>query len=387
MRRWLLGVLLAFAAIVPEARAEVVWLCEPGMADDPCEIELDTTVRTQDGSETVVTPKRAPQAKRPVDCFYVYPTVSNQPTPAATKARDPELESIAKYQAARFSSVCRMYAPIYRQGTLLGLAAGVATGSSDPNVRRTAYADVEEAWLEYLRERSRGRGFVLIGHSQGTRMLRALIAKQIDPRPALRKRLVGAVLLGGNVTVAEGRRRGGDFQQIPICTRRGQFGCVVAFSSYSNDPPDESRYGEATEGDPVLGLPGGEGYEVACTDPGPLSGLTKPFGITVPSEPFAPGIINATIVGTAGAPPSAETTWVTPPDRYEGSCKTIGGANVLRYEPLGKSRRPRHQPSDDWGTHVIDMNLGYARQVRIVAIQIRRWLARQAARRSMSSIR
>ncbi len=370
--------LVAIGVAAPAAHADVVWLCQPGMADDPCEIDLDTTVRSQDGKETVTTPRRRPAARRPVDCFYVYPTVSNQPTPAATKARDPELESIAKYQAARFSSVCRMYAPIYRQGTVPGLTAGLLTGGTSDDVRRTAYADVEEAWKDYLAHDNKGRGFVLIGHSQGTRMLRALLAKQIDPKPKLRKRLVGAVLLGGNVTVAKGRTTGGDFKHTPVCTRRGQFGCVVAFSSYAHDPPEASRFGETTEGDDALGLPGGEGYEVACTDPGKLSGITKPFGITVPTEPFAPGFINAVILGTAGTPPSAPTTWVTPADRYEGTCQTIGGANVLRYEPVGDSRRPNHAPTDDWGTHVIDMNLGLARQVRIVAIQTRRWLRRAA---------
>ena len=380
-------VALAFAA-VPSAHADVVWLCEPGTADDPCEIAQDTTVREMDGSERVLTPRRDPQAERPVDCFYVYPTVSNQPTPAATKSRDPELESIAQYQAARFSSVCRTWAPIYRQGTLAGLTAAVITGTSSDDVRRTAYADVEEAWQQYLAEDNRGRGFVLIGHSQGTRMLRALVAKQIDPKPALRRRMVGAMLLGGNVTVAEGKTTGGDFERVPVCTRRGQFGCVVAFSTYSSDPPEESRYGETTEGDNVLGLPGGEGFEVACTDPEKLSGIGGPFGVTVPTEPFAPGPIAALIVATnEGPPPTAPTTWVQPADRYTGGCETIDGANVLRYEPVGDSKRPTHQPTDDWGTHLIDVNLGLERQVAIMARQAFGWHQRRARQARARALR
>jgi hypothetical protein len=348
------------------------------VAGDPCEIPLDTTIREPGGGERVETPARPPQDARPIDCFYVYPTVSNQPTPNASKSRDPELVSIAKYQAARFSSQCRMFAPIYRQGTIAGLVT--ADVQDQKKIRETAYADVAEAWVEYLARHNGGRGVVLIGHSQGTRMLRALIRREIDPRPEQRRLLVGAMLLGGNVTVARGRAVGGDFQHVPVCTRPGQFGCVVAFSTYAEDPPDDSRYGrlDPSEPDP-MGFPTGPGYEVACTDPGQLSGMTGPFGVTVPSEPFAPGAIALLIVQTnGGPPPSAPSTWVQPADRFQGSCRTVNGANVLRYDPVGGSRRPRPAPDDTWGTHIIDVNLGLERQVAIVAAQARRWLGRHA---------
>jgi hypothetical protein len=40
--------------------------------------------------------------------LYVYPTVSDQPSRLATKAVDPEIRSIALYQAARLSQACRI---------------------------------------------------------------------------------------------------------------------------------------------------------------------------------------------------------------------------------------------------------------------------------------
>ena len=180
--RLTLALLAAAAGLLtagaPAALAEVEWLCAPGIADDPCEIPLDTTVREQDGSERVEEPARAPQEQRPIDCFYVYPTVSNQPTPNANKNRDPELVSIAKYQAARFSTQCRIFAPIYRQGTIAALAT--ASAQDQATIRRVAYSDVAEAWNEYLTQHNRGRGVVLIGYSQGTRLLRALVKLEID---------------------------------------------------------------------------------------------------------------------------------------------------------------------------------------------------------------
>ena len=48
-------------------------------------------------------------------------------------------------------------------------------------------------------------------------MLRKLIAEEIDPVPAIRRHLVSALLLGGNVTVKKGEDAGGDFKNIPAC--------------------------------------------------------------------------------------------------------------------------------------------------------------------------
>ena len=64
-------------------------------------------------------PRNAARPK--IDCFYVYPTVSQQPTVNADKTIDPAQTAIAQYQAARFSKRCRVFAPMYRQVTIVGL--------------------------------------------------------------------------------------------------------------------------------------------------------------------------------------------------------------------------------------------------------------------------
>lgn len=362
------------AVVPPAAQAveltPVVWLCRPGLASNPCEIGLDTTHQRADGTSYVATPARKPSSQRPVDCFYVYPTVSNQLGINATKAKDPEIRSIAKYQAARFSSVCRMYAPVYRQIPLAGLA-------TMPIGVTTAYADVRQAWRSYLRNDNHGRGVVLIGHSQGTLMLRKLIREEIDTNPAVRSKLAGALLLGGNVTVAAGRRTGGDFQNVPLCSRQGQFGCVVAYSTFSTDPLPVSFFGSSLTDvtSPVIGHRSGLGYQVACTDPAVLSGITRPVGVTVPSEPFAAGPINLGIAVTSGgAPPTAPTTWVQTADRVQGACRMINGVHVYRYSSLPGSRT-LHEFPPAWGTHLVDGNLGLERLVTIARLQGRAWRA------------
>ena len=64
----------------------------------------------------------APAADPPIDCFYVYPTVSRQKTINANLTIDPEERAVAAAQAARFSQVCRVYAPMYPQLTLAAIA-------------------------------------------------------------------------------------------------------------------------------------------------------------------------------------------------------------------------------------------------------------------------
>lgn len=362
------------ASAAAAAEDPVVWLCRPGQADNPCEIGLDTTYQRADGTATVATPARKPSAQRPVDCFYVYPTVSNQLTPNATKAKDPEIRSIAKYQAAGFSQLCRMYVPVYRQVPLSGIFTGVLF-----NAPKIAYGDVRAAWQSYLATYNKGRPVILLGHSQGTLMLRKLIREEVETRPAVRARLVGGFLMGGNVTVKKGSTTGGDFSKVPICTRKGQYGCVVAYSTFSTDPVlGLSFFGNSSFDLTRVLLPspsGGAGYEVACTDPAKLTGSTAPVGVRVPSEPFAPGPIQVGIAySTLFDVPTADTTWVSPPDRFTGSCRTITGVHVFRYDPLEGSRRPLEFPPT-WGTHLFDMNLGLDKLIRIATLQTRAYLA------------
>src|SRR3954451_16071637 len=128
-------------AAAGSAPAATRWLCGPGVADDACRPGLSTTLYTGWSVPAgEVTPKR--DRDRGVACFYVYPTVSDQPTRLATRRADPEIRSIALYQAARFSQVCRVYAPVYRQATVPALQSGMTTGSD----YLTAYGDVERAF-------------------------------------------------------------------------------------------------------------------------------------------------------------------------------------------------------------------------------------------------
>jgi hypothetical protein len=365
--------LVAFAggcAAASVAHADVSWLCRPGLASEPCQGDQTTRYFASDGSSHV---ERVEVPRNPaVDCFYVYPTVSNQPTPNATATPDPEVRSIATYQAQRFSTRCRVFAPLYRQVTAAGVA--VASQTHDTSPYDTAYADVREAWLQYLRNYNHGRGVILIGHSQGSRMLRALIRREIDPSPAARALLVSAIIPGANATVQ-------DFANVPACASAGQIGCVVAYSTFNETPPDNARFGR-TDTDPVgsaLDLPAGPGVQVLCTDPTELSGTGGRLDSLVPSKPFAPGVVMLLLLRLyGGPPPSADTPWLQPTDHYTGRCETSNGANVLMISPVDGARKLNPSPDATWGVHLVDVNLALGNLVTIVGAQTRTWLARHA---------
>src|ERR1039458_10291189 len=98
------------------ASAETTWLCKPGIANNPCESSLTSTTEFANGATLPENAKDNPNA--PIDCFYVYPTVSSQFTENANLEVGPEEKQIAVDQASRFSQTCNVYAPIYPQLTI-----------------------------------------------------------------------------------------------------------------------------------------------------------------------------------------------------------------------------------------------------------------------------
>ena len=360
MSRRVLPAALAAASLLAlpgaaQAATPTTWLCKPGLAQNPCARSLDTTVQTADGGSRVE--RAAPARRAKVDCFYVYPTVSAQPRTNATLTRDPEIKAIATFQAGRFTRHCRMFAPVYRQLTLRAIATPRAV--SGPASRR-AYGDVRDAWREYLRRHNRGRGVVLIGHSQGTYMLRELVRREIDRRAAVRRRLVSALLIGGNVTVRRGGDAGGDFRSVRACRSATQLRCVVAYSMFDQQPVPGARFGLADRAD----------REILCTNPGALGGGTARLDTYVPTAMF-PGPIGAAIRASVSAPAVAPTPWVAYPGRATARCARGGGASWLQVDEVEGDPRPTFTPElgPTWGLHLGDVNIALGQLTDLVRRQ------------------
>ncbi len=325
--------------------AGTVWLCAPDLKQDPCASSLATTVVPASGSRSIIDPHAV--ASSPFDCFYVYPTVSLEPA----NNSDLQVQAIEKMtatmQVAPFSQVCRVWAPMYRQRTMASLDKGLG---KDLQADAIAYESLLSGWRDYLAHYNKGRPIILIGHSQGAAILIELIARQIDSDPAVRSRLVVAIIAGGNLTVPPGRDVGAAFHHVPLCTRAFESGCAIAYSSYPSEPPAGSIFGRPGQGVSIpLGQTAKTGVQVACVNPAAIGGGTAALHPEFPVWMSAP------------PRPAVKTPWVTYPDLYTAECRSAGGATWLQVSAKAApgDRRPRVQeaPSPAWGYHLDDINL------------------------------
>jgi hypothetical protein len=346
----------------PSTASDTVWLCRPGIKNDPCAGNLDTTVVEADGSTHVesATPAKDP----PIDCFYVYPTVSRQAGTNSDLTIDPEERAVATAQAARFSQVCRVYAPMYPQLTLADItkSGGITLAGA-----LTAYLGVNSAFRDYMAHYNEGRGIVFIGHSQGASMLIALLKYEVDPNPETRRLLVSALLLGGNVTVPVGAAVGGDFQSIPACGSGSQTGCVVAYSSFNGTPPADAFFGRVGTGlNPfgALGSAASGETQVLCVNP------AAPGGGTVSLAPYFPTQGLSTLLGRSAPSVPASTPFVAVPGEYSAHCVNSDGASWLQIDRTTGSTdlRPTVSPTSGprWGLHTVDVNIALGNLIDLV---------------------
>jgi len=345
-----------------------VWLCRP---DRPsaCDVDLSTTVVGRHGRSTVERARLDPKA--PVDCFYVYPTVSTDTTTLSDLVPDDTERNVVRLQFARFGTKCRLFAPMYRQLTLAAMGRANAAGIESPDFLGLGYEDVRAAWRYYLAHDNGNRGIVLIGHSQGTSILTELIRREIDGTP-MQSRIVSALLIGGpeGVLVPRGRDVGGTFAHMPLCRGATRTGCVVAYSSFRvTAPPSAStRFGRSA--DPTL--------VAACTNPAALGGgeaalngyfdakgeTALPMG---PADPW-----------TVGGRPVA-----TPMVRIEGLLKARCTSNAFAsYLEVSVHRGPGSPASRDiqgdlaepLGLHLVDMEVAMGNLVDLVGQQTKSYI-------------
>jgi len=233
---------------------------------------------------------------------------------------------------------------------------------------------VRDAWNYYLAHYNHGRGVVLVGHSQGSGVLLALIKNEIDGKP-VQHRLVSAILMGTRLAVPAGGIVDGNFKSIPLCQAPGQTQCVITYASFRAEalPPANSRFGKV----------GAPGMVAACTNPASLAGgsgelhsymttsgtfgpipLTRgPWvkGKTI-DTPFVsvPGLLSAECMANAEGSYLAITTH---PDPQGQRINEIGGDVIVNGKVL-----------PDWGLHLIDANLAMGNLIDIVRDETKSYL-------------
>jgi len=353
------------------------WLCWPGATPNACDVDLSSTVVEAGGATRIEHFKPNPDA--PIDCFYVYPTVSTDPGILATMAKETAETRVVEQQFARFAASCRLYAPVYRQFTLTALIGAMTghpvAGANGPRPT-TPYDDVRDAWNYYLAHANHGRGVVLIGHSQGSGMLTELIKREVDGKPA-QKLLVSAILMGTDLAVPDGKDVGGDFQSTPLCHSARETGCVIAYASFRDNspPPENSHFGKPRTPEP--------GLVAACVNPANLSGGEGELHSYLASG------THMIAAGSNPAPTWSEgkevaTPFVSLPGMLSAKCASTSGFNYLAVHvtPDQTGGRTRDINGDilfggqvlhDWGLHLIDANLAMGNLVTLVADQGRAW--------------
>ncbi len=357
------------------------WLCWPGKAGDACAVDITATVVRANGSTSVEAFKSDPKA--PIDCFYVYPTVSNDKGVVSDMIAGPEETGVVRAQLARLGSKCRIYAPLYRQFTLTALRSASAgtplPGSADPAVRLVGYNDVVDAWNYYLAHANKGRGVVLVGHSQGSGVLTRVIAAEIDGKP-VQKQLISAILMGTSLGVDMGKDTG-TFKAIPTCKNASQIGCVIAYATFrdTTPPPTNSRFGRVQN--PAM--------EAVCTNPAALSGGKGEFKAYLSNT--AAEIANSAAVGPTWVQGKANPTtpYVSVPGLLTGECVSKNGFNYLEAHVNADPADPRTDTivgdvvgpggkvAADWGLHLIDANIAMGNLVDVVGAQGQAYLMRK----------
>ena len=341
------------------------WTCRPDMADT-CDDDTSVTMINADGSTEVQTFTVDPDA--PVDCFYAYPTASEDATLNSDLIAGREKE-VAFQQAARLSTSCRMFAPTYRSVTLAGLFNPAMPGDRT-QAWLTPFEDIKDAWNHYLANDNQGRGVILLAHSQGTGQLVRLLKEVIDPSEEQRSILISAIMLGGAVAVPEGEDIGAAMQNIPLCRTNDQTGCIITYASFRDTaPPPANAY---------FGKPGGmgqtspEGEMAGCTNPAALSGGT--------------GVLKSAFVTAdwAFTDPALAASITTPfmgfPDLLEAECVYENGFSYLQIHTNADPADSRADAfkgdlSPEWGTHAVDWEVATLNILDVVQDEIATWAA------------
>jgi hypothetical protein len=314
------------AQAAPDYSKDASWLCLPGRTD-VCSTPLPTTELNAGGYGP--TGQSTVAKDPPLDCFYVYPTVSRDQG-LNSDLNISEEKGVAFVQFARFAGMCRTFAPIYRQMTL-GAVAAFSAGGDIREAAALAYRDVAAAWRNYLATRNDGRPFVLIGHSQGSLMLQMLIAREIENNPSVAARMKLAVIPGFNVIVPQGKLVGGTFKKTPLCSRPGETGCIISYVSFreKNVPPPGAMFGVTDQ----------PGMTVGCVNPARAGAKDwvplDSYWYTRSSQPVPGGPISWS---TEGAP---STPFVRTEGLVSAKCINEGQRGYLWI-------RTNHKPGEKW---------------------------------------
>jgi hypothetical protein len=223
------------------------WMCHPVLksTDVARQHDLNLYMISKD-SLVVGTINPVTNPDTLVDIFYIYPTIAMEYILGNVKMDEidrPVAEFVFREQAGIYAQFGRVFAPYYRQAKI-----GVFTDTTNTEQVKsilaehmdTAYKDIEAAFDNYLENYNNGHKIILIGHSQGSDMMRFLLCRRFDNNTVLKSQLVVA-LSGGepNYASSDGSRTGGSLQHIKSLESDSviESGCIISWRSWKAGTP------------------------------------------------------------------------------------------------------------------------------------------------------
>ena len=169
-----------------------------------------------------------------VDVFYIHPTgylgFDNWNATVGEEDRyDIPTRVMLAGQASAFNGCGRVYAPEYRQASILAFVQPhIAPQRTDAfEALDLAYADVARAFDYFIEHFSKDRLFIIASHSQGSTHALRLLAEKID-RTSLCSRLIAAYVIGYSMPVDYFDRV---YERLKPCESPTQTGCIIAWDT------------------------------------------------------------------------------------------------------------------------------------------------------------
>jgi hypothetical protein len=283
------GAFEAQPALKPNAYAEpAMWYARPGMTGpDPTRWLPDGL---PDGHDQPVN----------AAVFFIHPTSFldkrhwNAPLNDAPSRRIATI--IVRALGSVFNAAPDVWAPRYRQATF---GSFVSDAPEAKQAHDLAYADVAEAFDAFVAAQPADRPIVLAGHSQGSLILKRLLAEKVAGKPIV-QRIAAAYVIGWVVDTQRDLPQMG----LPACAAPDQAGCVISFLSFA-DQADTTMMREAYER--FAGAGAGDQPRYLCSNPltGGIGGsapASANAGAIIPDVKFEKARLAAALVGAACAP-------------------------------------------------------------------------------------
>lgn len=195
-----------------------------------------------DGDVAHWAPKGAPATAPAVRAavFFVHPTSylakAHWNGPVDDRESRERAEMLIRGLASPFAGAAGLWIPRYRQAAF---GAFLTDAPASGQALALAYGDVAQAFDAFVAAVPADQPIVLAGHSQGSFLLRRLIAEKIAGQP-LARRIAAAYLIGWPISVAHDLPKMG----LPACAAPAQPGCVVSWLSYG-EPADPAMMVDA----------------------------------------------------------------------------------------------------------------------------------------------